>query len=297
MPKNLNDGSQNPPRLKVYLNLGTLLDLPPHSRWPRLEGVEAMVFLKQEGFEGVQDGDPGHCRKAGIGSAASARVDAAKDAQTVAQKFKDAGHEAVTLHVGTGFEDDAQMDRLVCAVLEASDKIGIPMYIETHRATITQDAWRTIQLAKRIPEIRFNGDFSHFYTGQELAYGDLPAKFDALQPIFERVRFMHGRIGNTACMQVDIADGFAPVPQVFGLQDFLAHHREMWTRAMQCFLSSAKPGDYLVLAPEILASNIYYARKFTAPNGSLREESDRYAQALVYARIARECFKEACRRL
>src|SRR6202021_447999 len=98
------------------------------------------------------------------------------------------------LHVGNGFEDDAQMDGLVCAVLAASEKIGIPMYIETHRATITQDVWRTIQLPKRIPEIRFNGDFSHFYTGQELPYGNLAAKFNAMQPIFDRVRFMHVRM-------------------------------------------------------------------------------------------------------
>ena len=203
----------------------------------------------------------------------------------------------MTLHVGSGFEDDTEMDRLVRAVLEASDKAGIPMYIETHRATITQDAWRTIQLTKRIPDIRFNGDFSHFYTGQELPYGDLPAKLDAMQPIFDRVRFMHGRIGSPSCMQVDIADGVAPIPQSFGIVNFLMDHREMWTRAMRGFLSSAKPGDYLVLAPEILSPRIYYARKFAAPDGSLKEESDRYAQALVYARIARECFEEARRRL
>jgi hypothetical protein len=297
MPKTLNDGSKNSPRLKVYLNLGTLVDLPENSIWPKLKGAEAMACVKEAGFEGVQDGDSGDCKKAGIGSAASARVDFPADAESVARKFADAGHEAVTLHVGSGFEDDTEMDRLVRAVLEASDKAGIPMYIETHRATITQDAWRTIQLAKRIPEVRFNGDFSHFYTGQELPYGDLPAKLDAMQPIFDRVRFMHGRIGSPSCMQVDIADGVAPIPQSFGIVNFLMDHREMWTRAMRGFLSSAKPGDYLVLAPEILSPRIYYARKFAAPDGSLKEESDRYAQALVYARIARECFEEARRRL
>lgn len=297
MPKTLNDGSTNPPRLQVYLNMGTLADLPPESRWPMLEGIEAMVALKEAGFEGVQDGNPDHCRAAGIGSAASARVDRVTDAKTVAQKFKDAGHEAVTLHVGTGFEDDAEMDKLVRAVLEASDEIGIPLYIETHRATITQDVWRTIRLTRRIPEIRFNGDFSHFYTGQELPYGDLTAKLNAMQPIFDRVRFMHGRIGNPSCMQVDIGDGVAPIPQCFGAQDFLADYREMWTRTMLGFLRAAKPGDYLILAPEILPPSIYYARKFPRPDGTLREESDRYWQALVYARIARECFDAARRRL
>ncbi len=175
----------------------------------------------------------------------------------------------------------------------------IPLYIETHRATITQDVWRTIQLTKRIPDIRINGDFSHFYTGEVLPYGDLNTKFNAMHPIFDRKCVsMHGRIGSTCCMQVmTLRDGVTPIPQGFGIHDFLAHYREMWTRAMLGFLRSAKTGDYLVLAPEILAPDIYYARQFPAPDGKLQEESDRYAQALVYAQIARECFTEARKRL
>jgi hypothetical protein len=71
----------------------------------------------------------------------------------------------------------------------------------------------------------------------------------------------------------------------------------MWTRSMAGFLGSAQPGDYLVLAPEILAPFIYYGRKFPDSDGTLREESDRYAQALVYARVARECFEQAKKRV
>ncbi len=296
MPKNLNDSSNQPPRLKVYLNFGTLTDLPAHSIWPKLKGAEAMAFLKKDGFEGAQDGDAADCRAAGIGSVGSGRIDSVAEAKELAKKLKDQGHEAGTAHVGTGFEDDAQMDALVRATVEASDELNFPLFIETHRATITQDAWRTIQMIKRVPAVRINGDFSHYYTGQELPYGDLEAKWRAMQPIFDRIGFMHGRIGNTSCMQVDIADGKSPVPQAFGMCDFLAHFREMWTRAMHGFLKSAKPGDYLVLAPEILSPAIYYGRKFTQPDGTLREESDRYAQALVYARIARECFEQAKQR-
>ena len=297
MPKNLNDGSNSTPRLKIYLNLGTLVDLPSHSIWPQLKGAEALARLKADGFEGVQDGDPEICSAVGIGCAGSGRVDSLTDAEALARKLKSLGHEAATVHVGSGFENDAEMDTLVHSILKASDEVDFPLYIETHRATITQDAWRTIQLTQRIPEIRFNGDFSHFYTGQELPYGDLEAKWRAVQPIFDRVRFLHGRIGNTACMQVDVGDGKSNVPQFFGIHDFMAHFREMWTRAMAGFLASAKPGDFLVFAPEILAPYIYYGRKFPAPDGTLREESDRYAQSLVYAKIARECFAAAKKRV
>lgn len=293
MIKTLNDGTTFAPRLKVYLNLGTLVDLPASSIWPKRRGAEAMAYLKEVGFEGAQDGDAQDCRAAGIGSAASGRVDLVGDAETLARKFKDLGHECATLHVGSGFEDDAGMDALVQAVVDASERVDFPLYIETHRATITQDVWRTIQLARRIPDVRFNADFSHYYTGLELAYGDLPAKFNAMQPIFDRVRFMHGRIGSPGSIQVDIADGRSPVPQAFGIHDFVDHYRQMWTRAMSGFLASARPGDYLVFAPEILAPSIYYARMFPASDGRLREESDRYAQSLIYARMARECFAQA----
>lgn len=292
MIKNLNDGSGAAPKLKVYLNMGTLLDLRADSIWPKLQGVEAMEFLKNAGFDGVQDGDAAAATTARMGSIASGRVDNLTDAAALAEKMKRLGHQAATLHVGTGFEDDAQMDALAKSILAASEKYDFPLYIETHRATITQDVWRTIQLTKRIPEVAFNGDFSHFYTGLELVYGDIEAKFRAMQPIFDRVKFMHGRIGSPGCIQVDVGDGSRETAQVHGPSNFIDHFQEIWTRAMAGFLKSAKPGDYLVFAPEILAPHIYYGRKFKGPDGKLVEECDRYAQALVLARMARECFAE-----
>jgi hypothetical protein len=42
----------------------------------------------------------------------------------------------------------------------------MPVYIETHRASIMQDAWRTTELIRRIPQVRFNGDFSHWLRGR-----------------------------------------------------------------------------------------------------------------------------------
>ncbi|MGC4031676.1 MAG: hypothetical protein QM754_08080 [Tepidisphaeraceae bacterium] len=292
-----NDGTQNPPRLAIYLNLGNLVDLPDWSTWPKLQGADAIAYLKSHGFEGIQDGDAALAKAAGIGSAGGGRIDSPAESDPFAKKMKDAGHDAATVHVGYGFEDDAETDALVDSVLNASAKTGVPIFIETHRATITQDAWRTIQLTKRRPDVRFNGDFSHFYTGQELVYGDLDAKFDKMQPIFDRVRFMHGRIGSPGCIQVDIGDGTSPALQQTGTADFVAHFRDMWTRAMAGFLKHASAGDYLVFAPEILTPFYYYGRKFVGPDGQLREESDRWQQALVYKRIAEECFAAAKLRL
>lgn len=290
----LNDGSGKAPRLKIYLNAANLDDLPADSIWPAgLSGEAALQHLQADGFEGMQDSDPRLCRAAGMGSAGSGRVDRPEDALELARRLQDAGHEAATLHVGTGFEDDSEMDALAEAVIRATEATGFPLFVETHRATMTQDIWRTLQLVKRHPELRFNGDFSHYYTGHEMPYGDFPGKLDRMRPIFKRIRFLHGRIGNTSCMQVDIGDGTRPAQQEFGHSRFLNDYCEMWIRAMRGFKQAAGPGDVLVFAPEILSPKIYYGRQFPGPDGILREESDRYAQALVYARLARECWELA----
>jgi hypothetical protein len=75
--------------------------------------------------------------------------------------------------------------------------------------------------------------------------------------------------------------------------DFLAQFRQLWTRAFAGFLRTAAPEERLVFCPEILSEEHYYARVFPDADGVMHEESDRYAEALAYCRIARECFEQA----
>ena len=195
--------------------------------------------------------------------------------------------------VGTGLEADDQAARSVEEVLEASDAAHLPLYIETHRATVTQDIWRTLQLVERLPEIRFNGDFSHWYTGHDLPIGDFDAKVHQLGPVLERVRYLHGRIGTSGTIQIDVGDGTPDdEPPV-------AHFRALWTRAFAGFLANASGdpvpvGDGAIgFAPELLPAAFGYALEVPGPGGALRELGDRWEQGLVLTRIASECFAEA----
>ena len=54
MRRHINDGTTDAPKLRVFLNLDTLLDLPPDSLWPGLQGAEMIERLRSDGFEGVQ---------------------------------------------------------------------------------------------------------------------------------------------------------------------------------------------------------------------------------------------------
>jgi hypothetical protein len=287
--RNTNDGTQQAPYLRTDLNLGTLCDQPADSSGPRGDERAVLLAVKQAGYRGVQGGSPEAARALGLGWSTGGRVNLPQEADGFARDVAAQGAEAATLHVGWGMETDLEIDRLVDAIIEASFRHGVPLYVETHRATITQDIFRTVGIAQRHPDVRFNGDFSHWYTGLELVYGDITAKFDFLAPVFERVRFFHGRIGDPSCMQVDVGDGT-------GLT-YVDHFREMWTRSCMGFLATAAPGDFISFCPELLHPAIYYARTIPDGKGGKREYSDRWQQALVLTRIAQECFAAARTRM
>jgi hypothetical protein len=278
------DRSGSAPRLRVDLNLGTLDALPDWSTGPRGPREAVFEVIRATGFEGVQGGaeDVHVARALGLGICTSARVDASADCDPLARKLREQGFDGCTLHVGTGFEDDEEADALLDAICNAADRHGFPLFVETHRATITQDCWRTLQFVARHPRLRINGDFSHWYTGLEMVYGNWETKLSRLRPVFDRVRFIHGRIGSPGCMQVDVGDGTTEG------RSFIGHFRQLWVESFRGFLRSAVPGDYICFAPELLPPRIHYARTFNA-----REECDRWQQAIVLARLARECFAEA----
>ena len=293
------DGSSAAPALRIYLNLGNLVDLPATSVWPGGKDHSQFQQLLNDGFEGVQlitDEAPGAA--ASLPFCGLDRINVPGEAGPIVAKHAARGDQCITVHAGWGMEDDDAVDRLVEAILAASLRHGLPVFLETHRATITQDLWRTVEMTKRFPEIRFNGDFSHYYTGQELVYGNWEEKLRFMLPIFSRIGFLHGRIASPGCIQAPIDSDLSARPmQAHGAVNYLEHFRELWSLSMLGFLRHARAGDVLIFAPELLSPAHYYARVFSDATGQLNEESDRYAQALLYKDLARACFVEAQRQL
>lgn len=285
----LNDGTQHAPALRVYINMGNVDTLPAYSAGPKGDASNKLQAIAAAGYSGTQGADPKLSKTLGLGSAGGGRFNLPAEVAPGVAKLKAGGYECATVHVGWGHESDAEIDALVSEIIAVSAGEDFPVYIETHRATITQDTWRTVKLVERHPGVRFNADFSHWYTGLEMRYGDFNARLDFLAPVFERVRFFHGRMGNSSHIQVPLAD---PT-----MGPAVEHFREMWTRSLVGFLHSAKPGDYVIFAPELLHPEINYARTFLNAHGERVEESDRWNEAHAYAAIIRECFADAQRRI
>ena len=286
--KYTNDGTLNPPALHVYMHGDVLASLP---QFCAMDAAYRVAAVKAAGFAGVQFSG-GKCEDiqpyitAGIGVAEAGRVNTPAEADELARRSAGNGAACATVHLGWGFEDDAEAAELIDAVLEASAKHNIPLYPETHRATILQDMWRTLCFAERFPDLLFNADYSHWYTGAELVYGGVEWKFDRLAPVFERAAFMHARIGDPGAMQVEVR----------GANDrrsFVEHFREMWTRTFRSFLQRAGPGDYLCFTPEILPANIFYSRTKLNERNEEVDVADRWEQSLILAKIGRDCFSRA----
>lgn len=279
------------PRLVRHFVHGNLWALPDWSVAPRGEAGQ-LAALGEAGVQAIQLSDFGEPPDA-MAHARIARIDAPGDADAVARRHRGEGAALTTLHVGTGMETDAEADALIGATLEASARHGYPMYVETHRATVTQDPRRTLDLIARFPELRINADLSHWYTGGEMRYGDFAARLDALTPVFERVRYMHGRIGTPGLIQAALT---GPDDE----RQFVADFREMWRRCAAGFLATAEPGERLLFAPELLPHDatlpdpighhtFYYALEDEAGG----ELSDRWVQAFWLFEIMERAMADA----
>jgi hypothetical protein len=279
-------------RLMKGLNLGTLLNLPSWSTAPRGSLQEVAGAIQAAGFEAVQGADVQPFADAGLVVFGSAGVRAPHEARPLLAEQRAKGMHATTIHLGTGFESDSEALRLIEATLSAAAGLSHPVFVETHRATLTQDIWRTLRWIEFFPELRFNADLSHWYTGLEMPYGDFERKLDLLAPVFERVRFMHGRIGNAGAMQVAVGIGGRDEPH-------LGHFKAMWGRCFAGFLAHAGRNERLPFLPELLPAiapgsngpiHMEYAAEALRADGSLDEHADRWEQALLLVRLAEELF-------
>ncbi|HEY3888474.1 MAG TPA: hypothetical protein VGL73_07865 [Caulobacteraceae bacterium] len=285
-PANTNDGRGGPPRLLAGISFLTFDDLPKWSAGPHGDHAATHAALAPAGYEAVQTLWPERAHAAGLIPTGLARViDDPASLADIAARFRDAGCDCTTVQLGDGLESEAGMDRLAEALLEASEKQSHPLYLETHRATMTQDIRRAVDLVGRFPELRFNGDFGHWYIGHELTYGDMERKFAAMAPVFERTRFLHLRVSSNVHGQLTASD-----PRE---ARHLAFHARMWTAAFEGFLASAAPGDYIAAHTELLPARSFYPIMVNGEDGEPREESDRWTQSAFLINIAQDCFAEA----
>lgn len=259
--------------------LGGLAGLLPGSRAHGLALPDQLALLREAGYEGVVAWEHWDAiRAAGLVPVGMGRVLRPEEALPLAMRHADAGLDFTTLHVGTGLECDAEMAHLADAVLTAAAISGHALHIETHRATMTQDIRRTLDLVGLFPDLVFTLDFSHWYTGHEMTYGgEFAERLAWCDPVFARTASLQLRFGTTGAIQrpLDAAS---------------AHYRDHVTALDRCLrvrMATPAPPPVLPVAPELLPATMGEGADARWINyADSPENSDRFADALALSELA-----------
>jgi hypothetical protein len=287
----VNDGSGEPPKLWIAINVWGLDGLPAGSpEWSLEEKLRRLA--KAGGFDVVDrytPADPksesavaeivGLAKKYGfrVGMATSIdRLDQLDIAISLARK---AGTPYVDVMTGPYTVPEAEAVRLIRAISDRFRAEKIALALQTHRGLVTQDLLRTVEYAKAVPDLRFDLDLSHYFVAGEIG-DDLTAEaLPAFETILARAVMLDGRVSNGEQVQIDIGpSGDNPHARRFA---------GLWKKVMVLWLERAKEGDALPFRIELGPPN--YA--ILDPQG--REISDRWAQTLVFRTLAERIFNEA----
>jgi hypothetical protein len=186
-----------------------------------------------------------------------------------------------------------QAVQLLADMAELSRSAGIPAYIETHRGTITQDLLRTVEYAERLPGLELTIDFSHYVVAGEMHTVSHEAE-ELLQTLLTRTKSIHARISNGEQVQIDIPM-VASVGEEGAVESefensMLKHFQRWWLVGMRSWRQGAREDEVLPFICELGPPP--YAITVHGPDGVQYEVSDRWTQALLFARIARSLWEQ-----
>ena len=280
-----NDGSTNPPRLRVGHSLWSLIKLPMNAEteWTL---DEKFSRVKEAGFEAVEcwldDKNEQEVKEAldrhGLRLVLGHRPFKLEDSRATIERAVRLGAEFVFAQPANAYTPLETVAALVRDARNMAHDKGIPLFVEVHRNNFTENVPQTLQLIEQIPDIRFTADLSHFVVvGEFYGWPDEGAA-ERMMPVLERTSHLHGRISNGEAVQVDVGDGSGQTAQFFV---------ELWAIAMRHWLKEAGPGDVFPFTSELGPPR--YA--ITLPDG--KEFSDRWQQSLVMKELAEQAWQKA----
>jgi hypothetical protein len=163
--------------------------------------------------------------------------------------------------------------------LKVADEEGMPIQFETHRNCITNDLFATVQLLEAVPAMRMAADLSHYVVDREMPCPPTPYLQGLISQVLQRSDSFQGRVAARGQIQLPLEfPQNAKWVQLFRdwwREGFTAwYDRHLADTAPLVFLSELGPPDYAL----------------TGADG--RELSDRWAEALLLSRWAREIWSE-----
>jgi hypothetical protein len=151
--------------------------------------------------------------------------------------------------------------------MEESREAGLPVLFETHRDSLLNDLYYTLQLIDLVPEMRLCADLSHFVVDREMREPINERDQRYVDRILDRSDCFQGRIANREQVQIQI--GF---PQH---QQWVDIFRGWWKEGMRRWRERNDDDATLIFLCELGPP------PYAITDGQRRELSDRWQEALT----------------
>ncbi len=273
-----------PPRLRTAHSWWSLEALPRGG--PEWTFEEKFRRVKEAGFEGiemwVEPKDEDRVRRlldeTGLFLATGFHPNTLEDFKTTIAQVKRLRAEYVYVHPGNAFLSEEEAVRLVREGYKIARDAGVPMTLETHRGTVTENPYRAMRLLERVPELRLTGDLSHYGVDAEI--GGEPAKeiIRLLDPLLDRVDTLQARITNGEQVQLDVGAGDGELAQ---------NWVELWAEVMRRWRKRAQPGEWFPFSTELGPPS------YSILDLQGKEISDRWEQSLVMKRLMAQAWEKS----
>jgi hypothetical protein len=169
----------------------------------------------------------------------------------------------------------ADMVPVIEGWLRLAERASMPIQFETHRNCITNDLFTTVQLLDEVPGMRLAADLSHFVVDREMPCPPPAALQTMITKVLEHSDSFQGRVA--ARGQIQIALDF---PQN---AKWVALFRDWWRQGFAAWRARHADQDAaLVFLCELGPPD------YAITDAQGRELSDRWKEALLLARWARE---------
>ena len=142
-----------------------------------------------------------------------------------------------------------------------------PVLMETHRNSTLNDLFYTLEILKRVPQLRLCADLSHFVVDRELQLPLSAVDAAYFSTVIERSDSFQGRISNN--QQIQIAIEF----EQHAL--WVAQYFEWWRQGFNAWSARSGPNDTLRFLVELGPP------PYAITDGTQRELSNRWDEALL----------------
>ena len=162
--------------------------------------------------------------------------------------------------------------------MEEADKEGVKVLFETHRDSLLNDLYYTLQLIDKVPEMRLTADLSHFVVDREMWTPINETDQGYISTILDRSDCFQGRVASREQIQIQL-----DFPQH---QIWVEIFKKWWEEGIKKWRARSKDNQTLYFLCELGPPD------YAITDANQFELSDRWKEALTIKKWIHEIWEK-----